>query len=206
MGDFLRRAPQFSLEMFHAFRDERPKGEKWELIDGVPMMMPPPTLIHQRICKNLETLLDTHLRSANPGWMADREIGILLPHDKKFNPEPDVTVIDIGVAVGQIYAERFYFVAEVLSESNRPELVAGSDKPIVLAAKLAYYQEHAPCQAILFVRQDRIEATLHARAEHFSPRTLENPADRLDIPGIGAIGSLSQLYRHTPLWQAQFGA
>ena len=29
MGDFIRRVPQFSLEMFHAFRDERPKEEKW---------------------------------------------------------------------------------------------------------------------------------------------------------------------------------
>lgn len=205
MGDFIRRAPQFSLEMFHAFRDERPKEEKWELIDGVPMMMPPPTLTHQRICKNLESLLDNHLRVVNPAWMADREIGILLPHDKKFNPEPDVTVIDTDIGVGQIYAERFYFVAEVLSDSNRPELVAGSDKPIVLAAKLAYYREHALCQAVLFVRQDCIEATLYARPQHFEPRILKNPADRLDIPGIGDIGSLVQLYRHTPLWPAQSG-
>ena len=206
MGDFIRRVPQFSLEMFHAFRDERPKEEKWELIDGVPMMMPPPTLIHQRISRNLETMLNAHLARVNPRWMADREIGILLPHDEKFNPEPDVTVIDIEVAVGQIYAERFYFVAEVLSESSRPELVAGSDKPIVRAAKLAYYREHPPCLANMFVRQDRIEATLFARDVNFEPRVLENPADRLDIPGIGDIGSLGQLYRHTPLWQPQFGA
>ena len=48
-GDFLRRTPQLTMEQFHAFRDERPKEEKWELIDGVPMMMPPPTLVHQRI-------------------------------------------------------------------------------------------------------------------------------------------------------------
>ena len=205
MGDFIRRAPQFSLEMFHAFRDERPKEEKWELIDGVPMMMPPPTLIHQRISRNLETMLNDRLRVVRPDWMADREIGILLPHDKKFNPEPDVTVIDTDIEIGQIYAERFYFVAEVLSESNRPELVAGADKPMVLAAKLAYYREHAPCQSILFVRQDRIEATLHTRPDNFTPRALENPADRLDIPGIGAIGSLAGFYRHTPLWQPQFG-
>lgn len=58
MGDFIKRTPQWSLETFHAFRDERPKSEKWELIDGVPVMMPPPTLIHQRISRNIETMIN----------------------------------------------------------------------------------------------------------------------------------------------------
>jgi Uma2 family endonuclease len=52
-GGFLRRRPQLTMEQFHAFRDERPKEEKWELIDGVPMMMPPPTVMHVRIARNL---------------------------------------------------------------------------------------------------------------------------------------------------------
>ena len=205
MRDFIRRAPQFSLEMFHAFRDERPGEEKWELIDGSAIVSKRPTIVHQRICGNVEQALNERLLQIRPDRMADRAIQVLLPHDKTFNPEPDVTVIDTDIEVGQIYAERFYFVAEVLSDSNRPELVAGSDKPIVLAAKLAYYREHALCQAVLFVRQDRIEATLYARPQNFEPRTIKNPAGRLDIPGIGDIGSLAGLYRHTPLWQTQFG-
>ena len=60
-GDFLRRTPQLTMEQFHAFRDERPKEEKWELIDGVPIMMPPPTLVHQRIADNLNQLLNARL-------------------------------------------------------------------------------------------------------------------------------------------------
>ena len=47
---------------------------------------------------------------------------------------PDVTVIDTEIGLDQVYAERFYFVTEVLSEGNRPELRAGSDKPQVIAA------------------------------------------------------------------------
>jgi Uma2 family endonuclease len=66
-GDFLRRAPQLTMEQFHAFRDERPKEEKWELIDGVPMMMPPPTVMHVRISRNLETLLNTRLAAKRTG-------------------------------------------------------------------------------------------------------------------------------------------
>lgn len=195
MGDFVRRLPQFTLEMFHAFRDERPKEEKWELIDGVPMMMPPPTLVHQRIGRNLESMLNEHLRLTNPEWQADREIGVLLADDEKYNPEPDVTVIDAEIGIDQVFAKRFYFVAEVLSKS---------DEPALLAAKLNYYQEHGACHGVLFVRQDRIEATLYARSSRFVPQTLQEATARMDLPAIGDIGPLAAPYRHTPFWRPEF--
>ena len=202
MGDFLPQSPRFTLEMFHAFRDERPKEEKWELIDGVPMMMPPPSLIHQRISKNIAMLLYDRLRMVKPEWMPDHEIGVLLPKDEKYNPEPDVTVIDTEIALGQIYAERFYFVAEVLSSSDRPEQRAGSDRPVVLAAKLGYYSRHEHCRGVLIVHQDRIEAELYRRSTNWTSVTLSSPADRVVIDDIGDIGRLGDLYRHTPLFQA----
>jgi Uma2 family endonuclease len=101
-GDFLRRTPQLTMKQFHAFRDERPKEEKWELIDGVPMMMPPPTLMHQRIGANLDRLLNAQLEKVRPEWRSDREVGVWLKGDEKYNPEPDVTVIDAAIAIGQI--------------------------------------------------------------------------------------------------------
>src|SRR5262245_7712164 len=104
-GDFLRRAPRLTMEQFRAFRDERPKSEKWELIDGVPMMMPAPTLMHQRIARNLETLLNARLREVKPEWQADYEVGVLLKGDDKYSPEPDVTIIDATIALGQVYVE-----------------------------------------------------------------------------------------------------
>jgi Uma2 family endonuclease len=180
------------MKQFHAFRDERPKEEKWELIDGVPMMMPPPTLVHQRIAANLERLVNAVLERSRPEWRADREIGVWLKGDEKFNPEPDVTVIDTSVGMGQIYAQRFYFVAEVLSES---------DKKAVLDAKLAYYQQHAHNRCVLFVRQDRIGAHQHDRLEDgtWTQRSLRTPTAQLSIPEIGGIGRLGDLYRFTPL-------
>ena len=201
MGDVLQRRWVVTLDEFHAFRDERPKEEKWELIEGTPMMMPPPTLMHQRISGNLEALLNDRLDRVRPVWRADREIGLLLPADLTFNPEPDVTVIDTAIAVGQLYAGRFYFVAEVLSESNRPETLAGSDRPAPLAAKLAYYQGHEHCRGVLIVRQDRIEATLHTRADAgWRAQQLETPQSRIVIADIGDIGPLGALYRHTPIY------
>lgn len=201
MGEMLPNVPRISLEAFHAFRDERPKSEKWELIDGMPMMMPPPSLVHQRISKNIDAILTERLRETQPDWMADREIGVLLEGDTLYNPEPDVTVIDREIGLDQIYAELFYFVAEVLSSSDRPERRAGSDKPIVLATKIAYYQRHASCRGILIVRQDAVEADLHVR-EDGTWRTIElrTPTDRIVIPDIGDIGPLVDLYRDTPLF------
>jgi Uma2 family endonuclease len=190
-GDFLRRRPQLTMEQFHAFRDERPKEEKWELIDGVPMMMPPPTITHVRIARNLETLLNARLAAVKPEWQADREVGVWLKGDEKYNPEPDVTVIDTSHVLGQIYAQRFYFVAEVLSES---------DKKAVLEAKLRYYQDHEHNHCVLLVHQDHIGAEQHNRdGGSWRHRHLVGPEELLTLPEIGTVGRLGDLYRSTPL-------
>ncbi len=190
-GDFLRRTPQLTMEQFHAFRDERPKEEKWELIDGVPMMMPPPTITHVRIARNLETLLNTRLASVKSEWQADRAVGVWLKGDEKYNPEPDVTVIDTSHVLGQIYAQRFYCVAEVLSES---------DKKAVIEAKLRYYQDHEHNRCVLLVRQDRIGAEQHIReGGTWRRQRLSSATSRIAIPDVGAIGRLGDLYKATPL-------
>jgi Uma2 family endonuclease len=191
-GDFLTRTPQLTMEQFHAFRDSRPEEERWELIDGVPMMMPPPTLVHQRIAANLDRLLNAHFERLKPEWRSDREVGVLLKGDEKYNPEPDVTVIDSAIAIGQIYVERFYFVAEVMSES---------DKKGVLEAKLAYYKQHEHNRCALFIRQDQIGAHQHDRQNDGSwrQRRLKDPAAPLAFPDIGSIGRLGDLYKYTPL-------
>ena len=191
-GDFLRRTPQLTMKQFHAFRDERPKEEKWELIDGVPMMMPPPTLMHQRIGANLDRLLNAQLEKVRREWRSDREVGVWLKGDEKYNPEPDVTVIDAAIAIGQIYVQRFYFVAEVLSEN---------DKKAVLEAKLGYYQGHEHNRCVLFVRQDRIGADQHDRQSSgdWRRRHLVKPDAAVAFPDIGAIGRLGDLYKFTPL-------
>jgi Uma2 family endonuclease len=183
--------PQLTMEQFHAFRDTRPEREKWELIDGVPMMMPPPTLMHQRIARNLETLLNARLQAAKPEWQADREVGVWLRGDEKYNPEPDVTVMDAAITLGQIYVGRFYFVAEVLSDS---------DKKAVLAAKLAYYKLHGHNCCVLFVRQDQVAADQRGRQDGgWRSRRLRSATAQLAFPEIGTIGRLGDLYRFTPL-------
>jgi Uma2 family endonuclease len=180
------------MRQFHAFRDDRPKEEKWELIDGVPMMMPPPTLMHQLMTDNLNRLLNEHLEKTKPEWRAIREAGVWLHGDEKYNPEPDVTVIDASIAIGQIYVRRFHLAAEVLSEG---------DRKAVLSAKLRYYQQHEHNRCVLFVRQDRVGAEQHDRLADggWRRRLLSKPGAALTFPDIGSIGRLGDLYRFTPL-------
>ena len=193
MGE-IKSALRATLEQFHAFRDERPRREKWELIDGVMTLTPQPTLVHQRIAGNIERALNGRLGRNELPWSADLGICLLLPDDDKYNPEPDVTVIDTDIDLGQIYAERFYFVAEVLSPN---------DKSWVLSLKREYYKAHEHCRTVMLVRQDRIEAELIVREGlGWRELQLDAAADIITIPDIGEIGTLGALYRFTPLQPA----
>jgi Uma2 family endonuclease len=59
-----------SVDAFRAFYQGRPDEERWELINGVPMMMAPPTFVHQRIARNLERLLNDALETRDPARAA----------------------------------------------------------------------------------------------------------------------------------------
>ena len=51
---------RFTVEEYLAFLDTRPSEERWQLIEGVAIMMPPPTKTHQRIGSNLARMLNNH--------------------------------------------------------------------------------------------------------------------------------------------------
>ena len=101
-----------------------------------------------------------------------------------------MTVIDAAIAMGQIYVERFYFVAEVLSES---------DKKAVLEAKLAYYKQHEHNRCVLFVRQDQIGAEQHDRQQrrHLAPATPRDPAAAARLSPTSAPSAASAISTNT---------
>jgi Uma2 family endonuclease len=94
-----RYAP-LSIEAFRNWAASRPDEERWELIDGMPMMMAPPTRDHQRIASNLERLLNDALERM-PGRIpllaAYQRIGLnLRPFVQDYDPEPDVAVVEVA--------------------------------------------------------------------------------------------------------------
>src|SRR5262245_50689327 len=113
----VRADGKFSVEEFFALIESRPEEERWQLIDGVAMMMPPPTLVHQRIASNLARLLNDHFDAGQAELFAFQEVGLIVPEAELFRPEADVAVLD-ALAEYESYANKFYLVAEILSESN----------------------------------------------------------------------------------------
>jgi Uma2 family endonuclease len=180
-----------SIETFRAFYESRPEEEHWELIDGRPMMMAPPTKTHQRIASNLERLLNDALEAHHPAWAAYQRSGVnLRPDVDNYDPEPDVVVVDVTETLDERYSDRFYLAAEVVSESDstRTEL------------KREVYRLHPHCRCVLIVRQDRPEVTLDRRTESGWQVTTFDKLDAvLNIDDFGLRCTLTDLYRGTPL-------
>jgi Uma2 family endonuclease len=188
----VRKDGKFSVEEYFALIESRPEEERWQLIDGVAMMMPPPTLVHQRIASNLALELNTYFRSNKPELFAFQEVGLIVPEAELFRPEADVAVLD-AMADYESYANKFYFVAEILSDSN-------TDKDI--AVKRQRYLQHPDNLYFVVIEQKRMRAEILARTGSWQPRVLEGLDAALDIPESGFRVPLADLYRGTPLQAA----
>jgi Uma2 family endonuclease len=119
VGALRHNAPILSVASFRAWLKSRPDEEHWELIEGVPMMRTPPNRRHQRIASNLEDLLNAALKRHDPSLSAYQNIGLNIVSTVPYDPEPDVAVIRETENSDPRYVDRFYFVAEVLSESDK---------------------------------------------------------------------------------------
>ena len=117
-GAVREHAPMVSVAAFRAWLASRPDKERWELVDGVPMMMTPPNRRHQRIASNIESLLNVALKRHDPRFAAYQAIGVNVVSTVPYDPEPDVVVIREDENPDPRYAERFYLAAEILSESD----------------------------------------------------------------------------------------
>jgi Uma2 family endonuclease len=189
VGAVHQHAPILSVASFRAWLASRPDEEHWELIEGVPMMMTPPNRRHQRIASNLEMLLNAALQCHIPGFAAYQAIGINIVSTVPYDPEPDVAVIREDENPDPRYADRFYLVAEVLSESDKG----------IIESKRDIYRAHPSCMCILLVRQDRVEITVDRRAADGWRSQVLLAADELAVPEFGLACPVGAVYRDTPL-------
>src|SRR5438477_4049142 len=99
------------VDEFMAFLELRPKEERWHLIEGIAVMMTPPSLAHQRIALNLCELLNRSFAAQKLDIYAYHEIAIRLLGLTNFKPEPDV-VVGPGRAGYELYVDGFRFGAK----------------------------------------------------------------------------------------------
>jgi Uma2 family endonuclease len=185
----VRSDGKFGVEEYFALIESRPEEERWQLIDGVAMMMPPPTRVHQQIASNLAFELNTHFRAHRPELIALQEVGLIVPEAELFRPEADVAVLDV-TADYESYADKFYCVAEILSDSN-------TDKDI--AVKRQRYLQHPDNLYFILVEQKRVRLEVLARAQQWQPVVRERLDHVLDLPAFGIRIPLTALYRGTPI-------
>src|SRR6266852_4747629 len=171
-----RNPPRLSVELFRGFLEGRPDEERWELIDGVAVMMAPPTLAHQLIASNLQRLLHDALERFAPTLAVYQRAGINLgPSIEYYDPEPDVVVIDADANQdpNRRYADRFYLAAEIVSTSDRT----------YVESKRGVYKQHETCKCILTVQQDRFEVRVDLRTSAgWQEQLLTKPDDLLALP------------------------
>jgi Uma2 family endonuclease len=177
------------VDEFMAFLETRPDNERWELIEGVAVMMAPPTYAHQRIASNLCGLLNTAFDARALDLFAYNRAGVRNPGVRNFQPEPDVVVVP-GVSGYDLYSERFELVAEVLSPSNtRTEI----------DLKLRRYREAPVNRYAVVIEPRELLVEIHAKRHDWKPEILKKADDPIDMPEFGLSCRVLDLYRGTPL-------
>jgi Uma2 family endonuclease len=190
------QARRMSAERFRAFQAGRPDHERWELIAGVPIMMAPPTIVHNRIASNLERLLNDALAADDPARVAAQRLGVELASGD-YRPEPDVGVIDADYEAEQRFADRLYLLAEVVSDTDALRDPDTGRKWIEVKRNI--YLAHPACEAVVIVEQDRMEVRVDTRTgKGWTSQTLGS-ADELCLPGFGLHCAVADLYEGTPL-------
>lgn len=200
--------PWMPIDAFRSFQFDRPDEERWELIDGLPVMMTPTQIGHARIAGTIERLLSEALERFDPSRIALHDIGVELGLAEEtliglgrsagYAPQPDVGVIDAAFDIDQRFARRLFVAVEVVSSTDDVRLTAAGMPWI--EAKTRLYQAHAPCEVVLVVEQHRLEARLsHRSGTQWRSMVLTHPEAAIRFPTCGVDCRLADLYRGTPL-------
>ena len=177
------------VDEFMAFLETRPHGEHWDLIEGVAVMMAPPSYAHQRIVSNLCQLLNSAFAAQRLDLFAYFDAGVRSPGVRNFQPEPDIVVVP-GVAGYDLYSERFQLVAEVLPPTN-------TRREIDL--KLRRYREAPNNLYAVVVEPREFRVEIHAKRDDWQPVSLTEADNPIEMPEFGLRCRVVDLYRGTPL-------
>jgi Uma2 family endonuclease len=180
-----------TVDEFYAFTDSRPDDEKWELIDGEPVLNATPSFLHQRIVGNILRHL-LNLSSEHPApWVVIPGIGVRVAGTKL--PVPDVLVRPTEPPAGNPMSREcddMIVAFEVLSQST-------SDRD--LRWKRSAYTSLASLTDYVVVAQDAVDVVMFAREAGFEERRLDTIDATLELPSLGVSLPLSEIYRDTGL-------
>jgi Uma2 family endonuclease len=180
-----------TVEEYFAFTDTRPDNEKWELIDGGPILNASPSRLHQIILDNLVFLLGTIRRRQPQSWESTPGIGVRVSDTSL--PEPDLFIVPAGAAKRDPYGRETSDVIvtiEILSPSTAERDLRWKRTAYTSLPSLTHY---------IVIAQDAVDVVVFARETEFAERHFRSLGDSLELPALGISLPLSEVYRDTGL-------
>jgi Uma2 family endonuclease len=180
---------QMTIEEFLAFTATRPEEERWELIEGVPVLSPSPTDYHQIVVTNISGFLWRFKTERNPNWFPLIGTGTRVPASANSLPKPDIMVKE-QPPTGSPVSEDALVLFEVLSRSNTK-----ADQ----AWRRRVYASVPNCQHYVTVSLRTVQVCAYDRDSRWKDRSFTSPATTLALSALGVSIPVADIYRWTPL-------
>jgi Uma2 family endonuclease len=180
-----------TVEEFYAFTDTRPDNEKWELIDGEPILNASPSPVHQWIVKNLLIALGNRERGLKGSWAVLPGLGVRVSRTNR--PEPDLLIRPrsaFSPDPSQRDTGEMIVAVEILSPSTTDRDLRWKKTAYTSPPSLTHY---------VVVAQDAMDVVVFARDADFAERRYRSPSDTIELPALGISLPLSEIYRDTGL-------
>jgi Uma2 family endonuclease len=180
-----------TVEEYFAFTDRRPDNEKWELIDGEPILNASPSELHQQIVENVIYLLGAIRRRQPQTWISMPGIGVRVYETSL--PEPDVFIVPARTTKGDPSKRETGSVIaafEILSPSTAERDLRWKRTAYTSLPSLTHY---------VVIAQDAVDVVIFARDAGFTERRFRSLDASLDLPSLGISLPLSEIYRDTGL-------
>lgn len=183
MSQAIARRPRMWVAEFVELIRPYPDEERWELLDGEALLMPPQSERHQRVVMNLLRRIDR--LAEDRGCVALPGLGIVNDAIDDYAPIPDV-VVRCGPPLKGGYASDPVLVAEVLSPST-----VSNDR----GRKLDFYRSIGSVRSILIVYQAEVRVEAWQRdGDDWSWLVLKEPSDTLALPELDGELRLADVY------------
>jgi Uma2 family endonuclease len=191
MGVPSRNPHPMTAEEFFAFTQTRPDAEKWQLIEGEPVLNASASRLHQRIVGNLFATLkrfeQEQKRLGSLEWEVLPGIGVRLSSVNV--PVPDVLVRPFDDLQG-VECDDMIVAFEVLSPSTADHDLRWKRKAYAGLASLQHY---------VVIAQDAVEVVAYDRSNGFAERRLEKIGAALELPAVAVSVPLAEIYQDTGL-------
>lgn len=190
MGVPLINTGPMTVEEFYAFTDTRPDEEKWELIDGEPILNAAPSPLHQWIVKNVVFALTLRERELSASWGVISDVGIRVSDNR---PEPDVVVVPRSA---RLLDPRTRDCSDMIAAF---EVLSPSTEDRDLRWKRTAYTSLPSLTHYVVIAQDAVEVVVFARDRGFEEQRLRSVRDCVELPSLGVSLLLEEIYRDTGL-------